>query len=279
MPDKPRRDEPRHGGRPAFDDLVAIMARLRGPGGCPWDREQTHASLRPYLLEETYETLEAIDTGAPDSLRLELGDLLLQVVFHAQLAGEAGTFTIDDVIAGLVEKLIRRHPHVFGNLQVSGSGDVLANWETIKERERAEGLHGLEERATSAAGSSALDGLPRALPALALAQRLQMRAAGAGFTWPDLGAAAAKVREELAELEAAAADGSGAQTAEELGDLLFTIANVPRYLGLDGEQALRDACAKFRERFTRLEERARAEGRSLREYSADALLALWRAAR
>ncbi|HEX9244560.1 MAG TPA: MazG family protein, partial [bacterium] len=193
MPDKPRRDEPRHGGRPAFDALVAIMARLRGPGGCPWDREQTHASLRPYLLEETYETLEAIDTGAPDSLRLELGDLLLQVVFHAQLAGEAGTFTIDDVIAGLVEKLIRRHPHVFGNQQVSGSGDVLANWETIKERERAEGLHGLEERATSAAGSSALDGLPRALPALALAQRLQMRAAGAGFTWPDLGAAAAKV--------------------------------------------------------------------------------------
>ena len=279
MPDKPRRDEPRHGGRPAFDDLVAIMARLRGPGGCPWDREQTHASLRPYLLEETYETLEAIDTGAPDSLRLELGDLLLQVVFHAQMAGEAGTFTIDDVIASLVEKLIRRHPHVFGNQQVSGSGDVLANWETIKERERAEGLHGLEERATSAAGSSALDGLPRALPALALAQRLQMRAAGAGFTWPDLGAAAAKVREELAELEAAAADGNGAHAAEELGDLLFTIANVPRYLGLDGEQALRDACAKFRERFTRLEERARAEGRSLREYSADALLALWRAAR
>ena len=279
MPDKPRRDEPRHGGRPAFDDLVAIMARLRGPGGCPWDREQTHASLRPYLLEETYETLEAIDAGSPDSLRLELGDLLLQVVFHAQLAGEAGTFTIDDVIAGLVEKLVRRHPHVFGNQQVSGSGDVLANWETIKERERAEGLHGSEERAKRTAGGSALDGLPRALPALALAQRLQMRAAGAGFTWPDLGAAAAKVREELAELEAAAADGNGAHAAEELGDLLFTIANLPRYLGLDGEQALRDACAKFRERFARLEERARAEGRPLREYSTDELLALWRAAR
>ncbi|TMI87313.1 MAG: nucleoside triphosphate pyrophosphohydrolase [Bacillati bacterium ANGP1] len=278
MPDKPRRDDPRRGGRPAFDDLVAIMARLRGPGGCPWDREQTHATLRPYLLEETYETLEAIDAGSPGWLRLELGDLLLQVVFHAQMAGEAGTFTIDDVIAGLVEKLVRRHPHVFGSRQVSGSGEVLANWETIKERERAEGLHGPEERAKSA-GGSALDGLPRTLPALALAQRLQERAAGAGFTWPDLGAAAAKVREELAELEAAAADGHGARTAEELGDLLFTIANLPRYLGLDGEQALRDACAKFRERFARLEQRARAEGRPLREYSADELLALWRAAR
>ena len=273
MPDKSRR-----GGRPTFDDLVAIMARLRGPGGCPWDREQTPASLRPYLLEETYETLEAIDAGSPESLRLELGDLLLQVVFHAQMASEAGTFTIDDVIAGLVEKLIRRHPHVFGNQQVSGSGDVLTNWEAIKERERAEGLHGPEERGGRSAASE-LDGLPRTLPALALAQRLQAKAAAAGFTWPDLRAATAKVREELAELEAAAADGSGAHAAEELGDLLFTIANLPRYLGLDGEQALRDACAKFRARFTRLEERARADGRPLRERSADELLALWRAAR
>ena len=262
---------------PTFDDLVATMARLRGPGGCPWDREQTHASLRPYLLEESYETLEAIDEGTPDQLRRELGDLLLQVVFHAQMAAEAGTFTIDDVIAGLVEKLIRRHPHVFGDVRVTGSGDVLTHWEAIKARERTEGLHGGAQR--DIAGESVLDGLPRALPALALAQRLQERAAQTGFTWPDLRAAVAKVREELAELDAATARGNDARAAEELGDLLFTVANLPRYVGLDGEQALRDACAKFRGRFARLEARARADGRALREYTPDELLALWRAAR
>src|SRR5437879_12342356 len=130
--------------RPTFDDLVATMGRLRGPGGCPWDREQTHRSLRPYLLEETYEALEAIDRGSPDDLRQELGDLLLQVVFHAQMAREAGTFTIEDVVAGLVDKLIRRHPHVFGDVRVEGSREVLANWETIKAQERPKGLHGPE---------------------------------------------------------------------------------------------------------------------------------------
>ncbi|TMJ10939.1 MAG: nucleoside triphosphate pyrophosphohydrolase [Bacillati bacterium ANGP1] len=177
--------------RPTFDDLVATMGRLRGPGGCPWDREQTHRSLRPYLLEETYEALEAIDRGSPDDLRQELGDLLLQVVFHAQMAREAGTFTIEDVVAGLVDKLIRRHPHVFGDVRVEGSREVLANWETIKAQERTEGLHGRE--------AGALTGLPRALPALALAQRTQDQAARAGFAWPDLRAALGKVREELAE--------------------------------------------------------------------------------
>ncbi len=265
--------------RPTFDDLVATMARLRAPGGCPWDREQTHRSLRPYLLEETYETLEAIDAGSPQQLCGELGDLLLQVVFHAQMAAEAGTFTIDDVVTGLTDKLIRRHPHVFGNVSVRGSGDVLANWETIKARERTEGLHGASPETDTIASGSALDGIPRALPALALAQQLQKRAARKGFTWPDLRAALDKVREELAEVEAAAGGEGGADVAEELGDLLFAVANLPRYLHLDGEQTLRDACATFRDRFARLEASARARGRDLRELPPDEVLAMWRAAR
>ena len=256
--------------RPTFDDLVATMGRLRGPGGCPWDREQTHRSLRPYLLEETYEALEAIDRGSPDDLRQELGDLLLQVVFHAQMAREAGTFTIEDVVAGLVDKLIRRHPHVFGDVRVEGSREVLANWETIKAQERTEGLHGPE--------AGALTGLPRALPALALAQRTQDQAARAGFAWPDLQAALGKVREELAELEAAAGRGEG-RAAEEMGDLLFAVAGLPRYLHLDGEQALREACTAFRDRFARMEADVRARGRPLTEYTADEMFALWRAAR
>jgi tetrapyrrole methylase family protein/MazG family protein len=260
-----------------FDELVAIMARLRGPDGCPWDREQTHRTLRPYLLEETYEALEAIDAGSPQQLRQELGDLLLQVVFHAQMAAESGTFTIDDVVAGLADKLVRRHPHVFGDVTVGGSGDVLTNWETIKAQERTEGLHG--SRPEPAGPDGALDGLPRALPALVLAQRLQERAARTGFAWPDLSGALDKVREELSELEAAAARRAGPEVAEELGDLLFTVANLPRYLHLDGEQALRDACAKFRDRFARLQASARAQGRNLRECSTDELLAMWRAAR
>lgn len=251
------------------------MARLRAPGGCPWDREQTHRSLRPYLLEEAYEALEAIDRGSPEELREELGDLLLQVVFHAQMAAEAGAFTIEDVVASLVDKLIRRHPHVFGDTQVGGAREVLANWEVIKAQERTEGRHGKEPGPRA---ESALSALPRTLPALALAQRIQEQAARVGFAWPDLGAALQKVREELAELEAAArSQGEGA--SGELGDLLFAVATVPRYLHLDGEQALREACAAFRDRFGRLEARARAEGRSLNEYTPAEQLALWRAAR
>jgi tetrapyrrole methylase family protein/MazG family protein len=265
--------------KPTFDDLVATMARLRGPGGCPWDREQTHRSLRPYLLEETYEALDAIDAGTPQQLSQELGDLLLQVVFHAQMASEAGTFTIDDVVAGLVNKLIRRHPHVFGNVEVGGSRDVVTNWEAIKAQERTEGLYGVREETRAAGQESALDGLPRTLPALALAERLQARAAKAGFTWPDLRAALDKVREELAEVEAAAKGQGHGDPAEELGDLLFTVANLPRYLNLDGEQTLREACAKFRARFTRLEAAAQAQGRALDDFTTDELLAMWRAAR
>jgi tetrapyrrole methylase family protein / MazG family protein len=262
--------------RPSFDDLVAIMARLRGPGGCPWDREQTHQTLRPYLVEETYEALEAIDAGAPDQLRQELGDLLLQVVFHAQMAAEAGAFDIDDVIAGLVEKLVRRHPHVFGDIRVTGSGDVLTNWEAIKERERTDGLHGTVAHPAS---GGTLRELPRALPALMLAQRIQELAARAGLACPDFPAALGKVAEELAELRAAAEEGNTEQAARELGDLLFAVANLPRYLGLDGEQALRGASAIFRERFAHLEESARSRGRTLSECTPEELAQWWRAAR
>ncbi|HEX4836709.1 MAG TPA: nucleoside triphosphate pyrophosphohydrolase [bacterium] len=276
------------GDRPTFDELVAIMARLRGPGGCPWDREQTHASLRPYLLEETYEALEAIDDGAPDRLREELGDLLLQVVFHAQMAAEAGAFTINDVVASLAEKLVRRHPHVFGEAQVSGAEGVVARWDAIKDEERAQArashdgsLHRGQDGTGGAAadGQSALDGLARTLPALMLAQHMQARAARAGFTWPDLHAAIVKIREELTELERAAASGPPEDIADELGDLLFTAANLSRYLGLDGELALRAASAKFKDRFTRLEAAARKAGRRLGEYTPDELHSLWRAAR
>jgi MazG family protein len=259
-----------------FEDLVAIMARLRGPGGCPWDREQTHASLRPYLLEETYEALEAIDASAPDRLREELGDLLLQVVFHAQMAREVGEFTIDDVVAALAEKLIRRHPHVFGDARAETADAVLRRWETIKAEERVEPA-GPPSDAEPDQGP--LGGLPRALPALALAQQMQARAARAGFDWPGFAEAAAKVREELDELERASRGEAAGHIAEELGDFLFAVANLPRYLGLDGEQALRAACANFRERFARLQRAVRERGRSLGDCSHEELLALWRASR
>lgn len=232
--------------RPGFADLIAVMARLRAPDGCPWDRQQTHASLRPYLLEEAYEALEAIDQEDAERLKEELGDLLLQVVFHAQMAAEAGTFTIDDVISGLVEKLVRRHPHVFGDARVSGPDAVLARWDEIKGEERAEGTVGRRSRV--------LDGLPRTLPALMLAQQIQARAGRAGFPWPDQTGAFQRVRETLAALEEAASSHVPERTARALGDFLFAAAGLPRYLGLDGELALRAACERFKEQFARREE-------------------------
>jgi MazG family protein len=280
--------------QPTFQDLVAIMARLRGPGGCPWDHAQTHASLRPYLLEETYETLDAIDDGVPDRLREELGDLLLQVVFHAQMAADAGQFTIDDVVAGLADKLVRRHPHVFGDASANSPEAVVARWEEIKKEERtqaratrtaaahAPGEHRPDRQ--SETGSEpprrgALDGLPRTLPALALAQQIQARAAQAGFAWPDFAAAIRKTREELGELEHASGADHPDGVEEELGDFLLAAAGLPRYFGQNGELVLRGACAKFTDRFTRMEDQARASGRALREYTPDELLALWRASR
>jgi len=247
-------------GRYTFDDLVAVMARLRGPGGCPWDRAQTPQTLRPYLLEETYEVLDALDRGDPAGLREELGDLLLQVVFHAQMAGEAGHFRADEIVDGLVRKLIERHPHVFGDARLETAEAVLAHWHNAKQARR----------------EGALDGIPAALPALARAQKVQERARGQGFRWPDARAAVAKARDELAELEEAA---TPAAAADELGDAFFTLINVAIFHGVDAEQAVRDATRKFSERFTRVEALAAALGRPLPEHSLDELLALWEQAK
>jgi tetrapyrrole methylase family protein/MazG family protein len=274
------------GRRPSFADVVAIMARLRAPGGCPWDRQQTPGSLRPYLIEEAYETLEAIDDGSPDRLREELGDVLLQVVFHAQMAAERGEFTIDDVVAGLADKLIRRHPHVFGDARLTEPDAVLARWEEIKEEERA------QARATRAAGEktpderdraserpeSALSGLPRTLPALSLAQQMQARASRTGFMQPDPLAVIHEVREKLDEIEHAAA-APREPTAGPLGEFLFAAVALAQALDHDAELTLREACTRFRERFARLEQRAHEQGRRLSEYTVDQLLALWRATR
>ena len=239
-------------------DLVRVMARLRGPGGCPWDHEQTHRTLARHLLEETHEVLDAIDAGDPDRLRDELGDVLLQVVFHAQMAAEEGTFDVDDVAQAIVEKLIRRHPHVFGEVHVSGADEVLVNWEQIKAEETGE--------------QPVEDDIPPTLPALARASKVQRRAAGWGFDWRTTGGAMAKLREEVEELAAA---GTPEEAEEELGDVLFAAAAVARRLGVDPESALRRTTTKFAGRYERLLARARREGVDLAELGEDELLAYY----
>lgn len=274
--------------------LVEIMARLRAPGGCPWDREQTHQSLRRYLLEETYEALDALDAANMAALEEELGDLLLQVVFHTQVADEAGVFNLGDVVAGISAKLIRRHPHVFGDIDAQDAAAVLRNWEALKRAER-EG----KVLASGVVGStpSMLDGVPRTMPALAYAQAVQERAARVGFDWPDVSGVLAKVGEEARELTAAmarapgpsatataAATGTEADHAAqaqraELGDLLFTLVNLARTLGINAEEALRAANGKFVARFTSMEAAAGATGKTLEQYDAAGLDTLWEAAK
>jgi MazG family protein len=240
-------------------ELIRVMHRLRGPDGCPWDREQTHQSLGRHLLEEAHEVLEAIDTADPDRLRDELGDLLLQVVFHAEMAAQEGTFDVDDVAEAITAKLIRRHPHVFGDVAVENAAEVLVNWERIKAEEKGE--HGVDEE------------IPATLPALARAAKVQRRAAGFGFDFRTTDAAMGKVREELAEL-AAEVEGldepPASRTAspperveEELGDLLFAVATVGRRMNVDPETALRKATRRFAERFERMRTIAEADGVSL----------------
>lgn len=259
----------------AFARLVAIMRVLRAPGGCPWDREQTIASLKPYLLEETYEVMDAIERRDWPGLSEELGDLLLQPVFQAEVAASEGHFTIVEPLRAIVEKLIRRHPHVFGEVEAETSGDVLRNWEQIKRGERAKkaGAAGGESEA------SLLDSLPRALPALAQAQRITSRAAKVGFDWPNIGEVLDKLHEEIGELDEARRAGDADKVEDEFGDLLFVMANLSRFLKVDAERALRRTNRKFRQRFAYIERRLRERGREIQAATLEEMEALWQEAK
>jgi MazG family protein len=252
-----------------LEALVGIMARLRDPQtGCPWDREQTPISLRKYLIEEAYEVVEAIDSGIPAKLSEELGDLLLQVVFHAQLAHESDQFALPDVIRAIVEKLIRRHPHVFGTVTVSGTDQVLQNWEQIKRAEP-----GYEDRV------GILDGIPPALPALMRALEVSKRVVKVGFEWPSVAEVLDKVEEEITELRAEIASRETARAADELGDLLFTLVNVARQLGVDPEDALRKMTQRFATRFRYIENFAAESNRAVAELSLAEMETVWQTAK
>jgi tetrapyrrole methylase family protein / MazG family protein len=250
-----------------------ISARLREPDGCPWDQEQTHESLRNHLLEEAYEVYDALADGATPELAGELGDLLLQVVLHAQLAAEQGVFDMTDVWAAIGSKIVRRHPHVFGESEARTAADVSRQWERIKAGERAEAAAAGDG---SAPAKSALDGISRSLPSLAASQEMQDRAANLGYDWPSIDGVLDKVREEVGELvEAETAE----HRTEELGDLLFVLVNVGRKTGIEVEAALRAANEKFRRRFRHVELAAAAQGVALRDLSFEELDALWDAAK
>ena len=249
-----------------FAELVAIMARLRGADGCPWDRQQTHATLKPYLLEETYEALEAIDAEDDAELCKELGDVLLQVVFHAQIAAEEGRFDIEAVGQAIVDKLIRRHPHVFDDARADGADEVLRRWEQIKKQERQE---------QGEAAPSSLEGIPKHLPALMRAHQIQARVARQGFDWDGIDGALDKIEEEFAEVRKAWETGGAAAVEEEFGDLLFSLVNASRFLNVEPEQALRRAVAKFERRFRALEEAVHARSEEVAALSLAALDEIW----
>ncbi|MEA2645376.1 MAG: tetrapyrrole methylase family protein / MazG family protein [Chloroflexota bacterium] len=246
-------------------EMLEVVEALRAPDGCPWDGEQTHASLRPYLLEETYELLEAIEAGATADVSEELGDVLLQVFMHHAIAQEAGEFSIAEVAAHATAKMVHRHPHVFGDVEVSGAEEVLTNWEGLKQKE-------LRKRGRV----SALEGAPKSLPALAWALSLQKRAARVGFDWKDADGVLEKVAEEARELADAA---EPQRREEELGDLLFAIVNLARHLKINPEDALRGSARRFYGRFEKVEEGARAAGTDVRDLDAEALDRLWEEAK
>ena len=245
-----------------LDGIAAIVRRLHAPGGCPWDREQTHETLRLHLLEESYEVLEAIDSGDPSQLAEELGDLLLQVLMHAEVGERMETFTLGDVTEGISRKLIRRHPHVFGDTVAGTAAEVHQNWERIKQTEKPR--------------ASALEGVPASLPALAGAQTIQGRARRAGFDWPDMAGPLDKLREEIEEF--ALAEGPG-EREDEFGDILFVLAGIAQRLGIEAEQALRRANAKFRRRFGLVESFVAERGLDLAAMSIDSMVALWEEAK
>jgi nucleoside triphosphate diphosphatase len=285
-----------------FERAVAIMARLRAPGGCPWDREQTFDSIKPYTLEETYEVLEAIDNRDWEELPGELGDLLLQVLFYAQMAKEDGTFSIDHVLERLSEKLVRRHPHVFGDVKADTSGEVLRNWEAIKAQEKAEARGDGERRSApkseTSKAESVLAGVSAGLPAILEAGKLSSRAANVGFDWPNIDGLFDKLHEEMQELRAELRDypdpgpqprgkgmaGSGRaaipeelrlRLEEEVGDLFFVLVNISRFLALDSELALKKTNRKFRRRFQQVESKLQESGRTAQQASLEELETLW----
>lgn len=261
VPACPRREQTYAG----FEGLVRVVAALRAPDGCPWDREQTHASLKPHLLEETYEALEALDSGDPGAMREELGDLLLQVLMHSQIARESGAFDIVGVVQHLTEKLIARHPHVFGDAHAENAAQVLKNWDAAKRQQKKR--------------DSVLDGVPRAMPALARAQEISKRAARVGFEWDSIDGVLDKLREEETELRQAIESGDSARIASELGDLLFTVVNIARHADIDAEQCLREMVDRFVARFQWMEHAAARQQRPLDSLSADEWETLWQQAK
>jgi tetrapyrrole methylase family protein / MazG family protein len=252
----------------SMDRLVRVMASLRGKGGCPWDRRQTHKSLQPYLIEEAYEVLEAIRSGKPDKLKAELGDLLLQVVFHSQLAAEKGRFTLADVAAYEANKLIRRHPHVFGAVKIRTAQEQTRHWEKVKRGEKEHRLR-----------KSAVDGVPQAMPALLRARRILSKAGAVRFQWNDKRGAWNKFKEELEEFKEATRLGPKRHQEEELGDLLMALVNVARFERLDPEHALHLACGKIIRRFRQVEAGLASQGRDTKQARLPELVALWNRAK
>jgi tetrapyrrole methylase family protein / MazG family protein len=251
-----------------FDRLVEIMATLRSPTGCPWDRAQDSTSLKPYLLEEAYEVLEAIEEGTPNKLKDELGDLLFQVIFHAQLARERGDFDINDILAGTIAKMTRRHPHVFGSAAASTPKEALQNWEEIKRGEKA-----------TAEGTSVLDGVPRQLPSLLRAQRLQDKAARVGFDWPEIEQVWRKLSEEMRELRAAMDRNNRAEVEGELGDVLFVLVNLARWLEINPDEALHQTSQKFIKRFQFIERELSRQGKTPKQSTLAEMDSLWEQAK
>jgi tetrapyrrole methylase family protein / MazG family protein len=264
-----------------FEKLVAVQARLRAPNGCPWDREQTHQSLRTYLIEEAYEVLEALDSGNDEKFAEEMGDLLLQIVFHSQIASEEGRFTVAEVIREIHDKMIRRHPHVFGETRAKDSAEVLRNWEQIKAEERRSNASrgAAKSGAEHSKEASLLDGVSRALPATLEGFQLTRKAARIGFDWEDAGGVIEKMQEETEELKQALKTNDQRKVEEELGDLLFAAVNLARFLKTDPEIALKNANAKFSGRFRAMEKMARGTGREFRDLPREEMEAFWNAAK
>jgi tetrapyrrole methylase family protein / MazG family protein len=277
---KPARQKPLTPGQ-WFEKLVAVQARLRAPNGCPWDREQTHQSLRTYLIEEAYEVLEALESGNDAKFAEEMGDLLLQIVFHSQIAREEGRFTVAEVIREIHDKMIRRHPHVFGKTHAKDSAEVLRNWEQIKAEERrsSDKKDGSNGGVETPRETSLLDGVSHALPATMEGLQLTRKASRIGFDWEDAGGVFEKMQEETEELKKAWGEHDQPKMEEELGDLLFAAVNLSRFLKIDPEIALKKANAKFSSRFRAMERMARKKGREFKDLPREQMEALWDAAK